>query len=315
MARVARRAWQVGGLVAGAAAGLAAFSSWNARRAERLVPPDGAFIDVEGARLHYVDVGSGPAIVMIHGLGGQLRNFTYALSGRLQGRHRLVIVDRPGSGYSRYVGEGEQGLAAQGAIIARLIDALGLERPLVVGHSLGGAVALALALDHPAKVGGLALLAPLTQAVEAIPQAFKALAIQSTAARRLVAWTLAAPLGRLSGEQARRTIFGPEPVPEGFEIAGGAALTLRPSAFEAAAADVAASAREMAALAGRYAELSLPVGILFARGDQILPFALHGEQTAAAMSPAELTLIDGGHMFPVTQPDLTAEWIAQQMNA
>ena len=58
-----------------ATAGLAAFTGWKRKRAEQLVPPDGQFADVEGGRLHYLSIGEGAPIVLVHGLGGQLRNF------------------------------------------------------------------------------------------------------------------------------------------------------------------------------------------------------------------------------------------------
>ena len=67
---------------------------------ERAVPPLGTIIDLDGERMHYVDRGSGPPIVMIHGLAGNLRNYTYALVDRLTNDFRVIAVDRPGSGYS-----------------------------------------------------------------------------------------------------------------------------------------------------------------------------------------------------------------------
>jgi pimeloyl-ACP methyl ester carboxylesterase len=297
-----------------ATAGLAAFTGWNRKRAEQLVPPDGQFADVEGGRLHYLAIGKGAPIVLVHGLGGQLRNFTYALSALLSPHHRLILVDRPGSGYSAYQGDGSCGLAAQAAMIAELIDQLGLDRPLVVGHSLGGAVALAMALGHPGKIGGLALLAPLTQPIEAVPQVFKALDLTSPIARTVLAWTLAAPAGRLGADAANAQVFGPEPVPADFETRGGAALTLRPEAFVAACGDVEAARGEMAGIAARYGELSIPVGIMFAAGDLLLDPSVHGRPTVAAIKGAELKMIDGGHMFPLTQPQVTADWIMERAN-
>lgn len=291
---------------------LLAFTAWNTARAERLVPPDGQFAEVPGANLHYVDIGSGPPIVMIHGLGGQMRNFTYALSERLAGDHRLIIVDRPGSGYSTYTDQSPRGLSAQARIIADMIDHLKLERPLVVGHSLGGAIALALALDHPERIGGLALLAPLTQPVDTVNKVFAALTIPSRIVRAFVAATLAAPLGRLSSARSGRELFGPEPILPDFDVRAGAALTLRPSAFLAASSDVDAARADMAQISFRYAELSIPVGILFAREDRILDFAVHGRPTTSAIAGAELVSISGGHMFPLTQPDLTATWIRER---
>ena len=86
------------GILLGAVA-LALLSAWVAWRAERAVPPCGQFIETGGARIHYLDRGQGPAIVLIHGLGGQMQNFSHALLGRLTGEFRVILVDRPGSGY------------------------------------------------------------------------------------------------------------------------------------------------------------------------------------------------------------------------
>lgn len=304
----------VGGVLA-ATAGLAAFTAWNRKHAEQIVPADGSFVDVPGARLHYVDVGEGSPIVMIHGLGGQLRNFTYGVSELLAPHHRLIIVDRPGSGYSTFTGSADQGLASQAGMIADLIDALKLDRPLVVGHSLGGAVSLALALNHPGKASGLALLAPLTQPMDTVPDVFRALDITSPLARSTLAWTLAAPLGRLQADMAGAAIFGPEPVPADFDVRAGAALSLRPEAFLAACVDVASARAEMTGLASRYGELTLPVGIMFATGDRLLDWSEHGPPTVEAIPGAELKTIEGGHMFPLTQPDVTAQWIRERVNA
>ncbi|MBS0482890.1 MAG: alpha/beta hydrolase [Proteobacteria bacterium] len=303
------------GILLGVSAILAAlviFTLWNARRAERLVPPDGQFIDLPGARLHYLDIGTGPAIVMVHGLGGQMRNFTYALSDRLASDHRLIIIDRPGSGYSAWTDQTERGLFAQARVVASLIDRLQIGRPLVVGHSLGGAVALALAAQQPERISGLALLAPLTQPIDTINKVFAALTIKSHLARWLVAWLLAALLGRLTQSQSGAEVFGPEPIAPDFEARAGAALTLRPAAFLAASADVDACRAEMGAIAARHAGITVPVGILFAREDRLLDFELHGAATARAIPGCTLTPISGGHMFPLTQPGLTADWIRER---
>ena len=152
------------GVLALCAAGLVLFTWRTARAVEKALPPQGLFLTIDGARLHYLDEGQGPAIVMIHGLGGQMAHFTYALADRLKDDFRVVLIDRPGSGYSERREGASARLRAQGDVIAKAIAALKLEKPLVVGHSLGGAIALAVALDHPDQVSGLALIAPFTQA-------------------------------------------------------------------------------------------------------------------------------------------------------
>ncbi len=293
--------------VAVLAGGLVLFSRFAARRIEREVPPDGQFVTIHGTRLHYVDRGHGPAIVMIHGLGGQIRNCGYAPADRLVADHRVILVDRPGSGYSP--AGPSAGIAVQAGLIAGLIETLQLDRPLVVGHSLGGAVALALALDHPDKVGGLALVAPLTQPEGAVPAAFRGIAITSPAVRRAVALTLATPLGLLSGDKGAVAVFAPEPVAADFGTLGGGRLVLRPGAFHAASTDLAAARTDMAGLAARYPDLAVPVAILFGRQDEILDPTLHGGRIAADVPRVELTLIDGGHMILITAAETVALWI------
>ena len=297
--------------LAGAGAGgvaLSLYSRYVAAGVERLVPPDGRYLEVEGARLHYVDRGSGPTIVMIHGLGGQLRNFRYAMLDRLAETHRVILLDRPGSGYSTADEGTTPGIADQAAIVGRFIATLGLDRPLLVGHSLGGAVALALATQRPELIRGLALIAPFTQP-QSVPVAFIGLAVIPPALRHVVAETVATPLGQLTTARTVAAVFAPEAAPADFATRGGGALSLRPAAIAAAAADLAAAGDEIAAIAASYPTLTVPTAILFGRGDAILSATLHGTRTAAAIPGARVELIDGGHMLPITQPDRTAAFV------
>ncbi|WP_353193739.1 alpha/beta fold hydrolase [Pandoraea pnomenusa] len=280
-----------------------------ARRAEAAVPPDGKFLDIDGERLHYVDFGRGPAVVFIHGLCGQLRNFAYLPLEALASSHRVILVDRPGSGYSTRARPGDGTIASQAGVIAQLIDKLALERPLVVGHSLGGAVSLTLALDHPERVGALALIAPLTQPASEVPAPFRALAIRSPWWRRWVARTLAVPIGMMTGRTTLTHVFGPEDAPKDFLIRGGGVLGFRPGNFESGSGDMLAAEHDMPGIAARYGALTVPVDILFGRQDRILSARAHGESMPAASERVRVSLVDGGHMLPVTQPETTMQWL------
>lgn len=291
------------------AVGLKLFSDRTARKAEASVPRDGRLVEVDGTRLHVFEKGSGPGILMIHGLGGQMRNFARSGVDDLATDHRVVLVDRPGSGYSERPKGASVSLAEQARTIASLIDQLELDRPLVVGHSLGGALALTLALDHPAKVGGLALVAPLTQAQDDVPEPMKGLAIRSETMRRAVANTLAVPMGVATQEKVLAGIFAPEPVPADFATQGGGALALRPGNFYNASSDLVAVEAHMPALVERYAALDVPIDILYGRGDAILDYRIHGERTAEQIQGARIEVVEGGHMIPFTQPEVTARWI------
>jgi pimeloyl-ACP methyl ester carboxylesterase len=285
------------------------FTRQITRRAEAAVPPEGQYLDIDGERLHYVDIGRGPAIVFIHGLCGQLRNFAYLPLATLARTHRIVLIDRPGSGYSTRDAQRDGGLASQANVVARLIDTLALDRPLVVGHSLGGAVSLALALDHPQRVGALALIAPLTQPVSDVPAPFRSLAIRHAGWRRWIARTLAVPIGMMTGRTTLAYVFGPDDAPKDVLIRGGGVLGYRPGNFEAGCADVLAAERDMPGLAARYGALTVPVDMLYGRHDRILDCRVHGETMPALSERVRLTLVDGGHMLPVTQPDATLQWL------
>lgn len=299
------------GLAGGSAAIAAAWSRHIARRVERNIPPDGSFHMIRGRRIHYRDIGHGPAIVMIHGLAGQMRNFS-AVVPLLAAGHRLILIDRPGSGHSP--GRGDDSLTDQAAIVADLIDTLGLDRPLIVGHSLGGAVSMALALNYPDKIAGLALVAPLTQVQEQVPAAFRGLVIEKPAARAIIANTLAIPMMRLNSAKSRTTLFAPEPVHPAFDIDYGGAMLARPRAFYASSSELVAVNDTLAPLVARYDEIDLPVRILFGEGDQVLAASVHGTRTAGEIRSAHCTIVpDAGHMLPVTQPARVAAFIAEAL--
>lgn len=296
-------------IVAAVLAALVLWSAWVSRGVERWVPMDGRLLDVPGARIHYVELGpaDAPAIVMVHGILSQLRVFTYALAARLAKDRRVIIVDRPGWGYSALTGP-RLDIAGQADAIAAFIAALGLDRPLLVGHSMGGAVSLALALAHPERVRGLALIAPFAQPIDEPPTPFRGLVIPPPL-RPLIAWTIAVPLSLRTGKAKTVEVFAPDPVPEDFPILAGGALAIRPRSFLSGCYELGIGKAAMEKQAPRYGEIALPVAILYGRDDALLDPELHGVKTAAAIPGATVALIDGGHMLPVTHVDATEAWL------
>jgi len=290
--------------------GLVVFTARTARKVEAALPPRGKFMQVEGERIHYVDRGgAGPALVLIHGLAGNLMHFTYALADELTGDFRVIMVDRPGCGYSERPDGAPADLKAQAATLAKFMRALGLKQPLVVGHSLGGALSLAIALDHPDCAGALALIAPLTHVPEKVPDVFKGLIIRSPTVRKVIAWTLATPLGILRGAAALKEVFGPEPAPADFPFRAGGLLGLRPKGFCSASSDAVLANYVLPNYVTRYDSLAIPVGMLFAKGDRLLDYRAQGEAMKATYPALDLELMEGGHMLPLTAPDRCAALI------
>lgn len=295
-------------------AGLYLYTLFIAKRVELGMPPEGSFVTVMGNRIHYIEQGSGTdTILLIHGLSGVAQNFGYGVIDALAKTHRVIAIDRPGSGYSERPARSSASLAVQADVVAGVIDALHLGKPLLVGHSLGGAVSLATALRHPDKVRGLALVAPLTHMPTKVSDAFNGFAIRQPWLRSLIGWTLAVPMSIRKREQIMDIVFGPEAVPTDFPTRGGGFLGLRPSHFIAASTDMNALEAVLPLMQLRYDDLDLPIGVLYGRQDRILDPTEQGQALADRLSIVELELIDGGHMLPITQPDITIDFIQRQL--
>ena len=291
-------------------AGLVWFSGNTARRVEAVLPPRGQFMEIDGQRIHYVDSGgSKPPVVMIHGLGGNLLHFGYAMADKLSNDFRVILVDRPGSGYSTRPDDAPATLTAQAKTIATLIRRLGLERPLVVGHSLGGALSLAMALDHPDCVGGLALIAPLTHAQDEVPEVFKGVVVASPLVRKAIALTLAVPLGIWRGPKLVPEVFAPEPAPADFPMRAGGLLGLRPRAFYATSSDIMAVTDVLPGYIARYKTLNIPMAMLYGKGDRLLDYRRHGDAMKVTCPALDLEVMEGGHMLPITVPDRCAAMV------
>jgi pimeloyl-ACP methyl ester carboxylesterase len=277
--------------------------------AERLVPASGKFVTIDGNRIHYVEKGEGRPILFVHGLGAQLHQFRSTLFDKLDD-YRLIAVDRPGSGYSERAAGATGGLSEQALVVRRFIEALGLKKPLVVGHSLGGAVALTLAIEHPESISGLALLAPYTYHSGAIAPEFSALYIPSPLKRRLISETVAVPAARKYADQTLAFVFGPQPAPADYMTESGGWAGLRPSHFYATSTDIVAIGNDYPRLQKRFGEIKVPVGILFGTADRVLDYQKHGVEMVGRIADLDLELAEGiGHMPQFSAAEQTTAFI------
>ena len=272
-------------------------------------PRKGKITKVKGGKIHWVDQGAGPPIVMIHGLGGNLNNFTYALTSELTDEFRVIALDRPGCGWSERDGADHATLPGQARMIADFIKAEGLEKPLVVGHSLGGAIAETLALNHPDHVGALALICPATNKVDVLPDAFKGIDVPYPWLIPVIGHVLAGAMSLVQEKTVFTEIFKPEPVAPDFLERGGGILGRRPEGFIAAAQDLAQSRASVDGIVGREHELKLPIGVLFGASDNILDPTYHGKEFSEKTGAKYVELPDRGHMIPLTAPKECAAFI------
>jgi pimeloyl-ACP methyl ester carboxylesterase len=305
--------WLVAGLFALAlliTGCLVAATFWIAAKAERLVPASGNFVEIDGNRIHYVETGEGRPIVFVHGLGAQLHQFRHTLFNRFGPGYRLIALDRPGSGYSLRARGATGRLPEQAEIVRRFIDKLGLERPLVVGHSLGGAVTLTLALEHPEAISGIALLAPLTHLEAGVREKAGLLYIRSRLRRWVMAYTVAIPTSLRYARQTLEFIFAPQAVPADYMVNGGGWLGLRPSHFHATSTDFVAVEEDLGRIEQRYREIAMPAGIFFGAADRVIDMHIHGEPMKDKIVGLDLESVEGlGHMPQFAQPDRVIAFI------
>lgn len=281
-----------------------------ARMGEALVPQAGKVIPVRGGGIHYVELGNPrkQTLVMIHGLSGQLQHFTYALAQDLAQDHHVVVLDRPGCGYSPREDDALAELPEQARMIGEFLDHKGISDPVLVGHSLGGAVALAIALQRPHDIAALALICPLTHPVDSAAPAFKPLEIRSPRVRHWIGHTLAVPMGKRNAAETLRMVFAPEPCPQDFLDKAGGALGLRPQAFVTASADLVWAEASIRDQASQYPHLRTPGGVLFGADDPIVSAKDHGE-TMTQYGLSHQALDGRGHMIPITDPEACSEFI------
>jgi pimeloyl-ACP methyl ester carboxylesterase len=262
------------GLVAAAVS--AALIQYKVRRAEAANPPRGAFIDVDGVRLHYLDRGLGTPLVMLHGNGTMAQDFEISGLVELASRkYRVIAFDRPGFGYSERPRDRIWGPQAQADLLHRALKQLGVEQCVLLGHSWGAMVAVAYALKYPADLRSVVLLSgyyypslrldvPLFS-VPAVP-----------VIGDFMRYTISPWLGRAMWPRLLHKMFGPGPLsPKAFQLP--AWMALRPSQLRASAAESALMIPASIGLMRQYSKITIPVHIMAGSADQ---YVSTGSQSA-----------------------------------
>jgi pimeloyl-ACP methyl ester carboxylesterase len=293
------RARRIGGLIGVAGIGLAgaaAIAQRHAAEAEGRYPPLGRFISAGGTRLHYIESGKGRPVVFLHGNSTMLEDLL--ISGVLEQTartYRAVAFDRPGFGHSERPRGRNWTAAAQASVLVAAFKLLGIERPVVVAHSWGTLVALALALDHVRHVSGLVLVSGYyypTPRKDVVVFSVPAIPVLGDLLRH----TVVPLIGEAIAPRLIQRMFSPQGVSPRFAEQFPIALTLRPSQIRAFAEDTAQMIGTAEMLSERYASLFPPTAILAGDADKIFSYRqaqrLHGD-----VAGSRLEILRGGsHM-------------------
>jgi pimeloyl-ACP methyl ester carboxylesterase len=286
---------------------LAAITQVGVLLIERAHAPVGRMVDVTGARLHVVELGEQNTatlpVVLIHGASSNLESMRQPLGDLLARRHRVILIDRPGHGWSTREALSHSTPAMHAQMIDEALGKLGVDRAVIVGHSWGGALAPALAVNHPQRVAGLVMLAPVTYPWPGGVAWYHNLGATQVVGR-LFAYTLALPTGLLMVNPGARGAFLPQTMPDNYVRDTRLSLLLRPREFLANAWDMATLKEAVTAQAPRYAEIKVPVVILHGDADKSVYIDRHSRPFVKAVPQAELIVLPGvGHLVPNVAAD------------
>ena len=277
-------------------------------------PQRGTAIAVKGAILNVVDLGpfvggreaAAPPIVLIHGASSNLEAVRHPLGDLLARNHRVILIDRPGHGWSVRERETDSTPAIHARMIEEALSKLDAGPVIVVVHSLAGATGARLALDYPERVAGLVMLAPVTHPWYG-GVGFYNTAVTTPIVGRLLAYTITLPLGLLLADQGARGVFLPQAMPKNFVKDTATLLLLRPREFLANARDLVTLKQAVEEQAPRYGEITAPVTIISGDLDKTVSTVIHSRLFARAVPNAKLIVLEGiGHMVQNAAPDLVA---------
>jgi pimeloyl-ACP methyl ester carboxylesterase len=271
-------------------------------------PVQGQMIEVAGAKLHVVDIGprdaAGPPVVMIHGASSNLEIMRQPLGDILAGNHRVILIDRPGHGWSTRDRPEDSTPAIQGGMIDEALEKLGVGRAIFVVHSWSGALGARIALDHPQRVAGLVMLAPVAYPWPGGVGWYNRL-VTTPVIGPLLAYTITLPLGFFLTEPGARGAFLPQIMPQRFVARTATPLMLRPREFLANARDLMTLKAAVAEQAPRYANIKAPTVVISGDVDKTVSTSIHSRPLAAVVPNAKLIVLpDVGHMVQNAAPDL-----------
>jgi pimeloyl-ACP methyl ester carboxylesterase len=293
-------------IVVGALAVLALITQAGVFAVQRAHPPQGRMVEVSGGTLHVVDIGprdAGVPIVMLHGASSNLEVMR-PVGERLAKTHRVILIDRPGHGWSTRASLSDSTPGPQGRMIDQALQKLGVQRAIFVVHSWSGALGARIALDYPERVAGLVMLAPAAYPWPGGVSQYNYV-VTAPVIGPLLAHTITLPLGLLLADSGVRGVFAPQVMPENFLKDTATHLLLRPREFVANATDLVTLRAAMAEQAPRYAGITAPITIIAGEADKTVSTHIHSQPLAKTAPNTKLIVLPGvGHMIQYAAPDL-----------
>lgn len=257
----------------------AVYTSRAVKKAEKEYPPLGKFLEIRGERLHYLDLGGdGRPVLWIHGAHGSMYDFLLAMEGAREysrdNGFRFIFFDRPGFGHSTRNLKEPLTIFDQAAILHEAAQNLGIEKPIIAGHSLGSAVAMSYAAVYPEEISGVLLMAPYLLPYDGPVNPIHYIPVVPLAGP-LFMETLFLPVVRtFFADGFLEKVFEPDPVSDPYARMIKA-MALRPDNYRANAEDIRIFGPGLYKLAELYPSLEVPVIAIHGKADRVAPYDSH----------------------------------------
>lgn len=276
------------------------------RAAEAAYPAEGRLLTVGDLTIHAVVQGEGPDLVLIHGASGSTRDFTFAFAGRMADRYRVIVVDRPGFGWSTALPRAQGSIFDQAAVLQAATAQLGADKPIVLGHSYGGAVALAWATTRPDNIAALVTTAAASQVWEGgIDPLYRVTGTRLGGATVVPLITAFVSDERV--ETAVEGIFAPQSAPAGYADYVGAGLSLRRETLRVNGRERRTLKDEIRRMVPNYPQIAVPTEIIHGDADTTVTVQIHSGPLSQQIPDANLTVLPGiGHMPHHADPGAVA---------
>jgi pimeloyl-ACP methyl ester carboxylesterase len=258
---------------------------------------------------------------MIHGNAGSVDDWDFKSMGQLCHDHRLIAIDRPGHGKSDRPDDKAATLHYQARLVHEALGQLGVTRPVLVGHSWGGSLALAYAVDYPNELSAIVLLAPAAYPDSGGDQFMRA--VLETPVLGDISLTVGRILfGKHLLKKELNKAFYPQPVPEDY-LQHASSSWLHHKQLRATLEDEWSLNKDLEKTSKDYPQIHIPVVIVTGDQDKIVSAKDNAYRLKTSITQSQLIeLKNTGHQIPQTHPEsiynaisLTAKTSAQRSDS
>ena len=281
------------------------YTQYSVNQIEKNHPPVGQFKIIDDIRIHYQIIGSGPAVVLLHSQPANQEQFN-KLKNILKNNYTVISIDRPGMGYSEPIKDfSSKRLELQAKLIRKLIQKITKDKPIIVGHSYGGALALSYAIHYENEIEGLVLVNTASHPWKKDKPWLPFRIISNPIYGKFFTNTFAMIYGKMTIDKSANSNFPNGKAPLNYINDTSSALTLRPKNLQSYTYDALNLREALEQQEEFYSQLDIPITIMTGNEDTVTPNKLHSYQLNKDIKHSKLVKVsEVAHSIPELKPGL-----------